>query len=129
MSTLIEIVNSKYGDYKGNVSIDFQDQFFTRLKSLGFPKGVIVGTGFSFGEIKGECSLDTVSFYVLIASPEYGSTMQDVIDSIPDKGIKVQKVKQAIPVSELGKFIKRFNCCGIYKDIKGISQLDFDIQQ
>ena len=58
MSTLIEIVNSKYGDYKGNVSIDFQDQFFTRLKSLGFPKGVIVGTGFEFGEIKGECSLD-----------------------------------------------------------------------
>ena len=52
MSTLIEIVNSKYGDYKGNVSIDFQDQFFTRLKSLGFPKGVIVGTGFEFGDRK-----------------------------------------------------------------------------
>lgn len=129
MSTLKEIVTTNYGDYKGVVSIDYQDHFFSQLKSLDLPEGIVIGAGFDFGEIRGECSLDTVDFYVLIASPEYGDTMQEIIDSIPPQGVKVKKVKQAIPVSELGKFIKRFNCCGVCKDIKGINQLDFDLQK
>lgn len=82
----------------------------------------------NLGVIRGECSLDIVNFFVLIASPEYGNTIQEVLNSIPNEGIKIKKVKHEIPVNELGKFIKRFNCCGIHKEIKGINQLDFDLK-
>lgn len=77
---------------------------------------MIVGFGFNFGEIKGECKLENVDIYLYVALPEYGESVQDIINSGTDK-LKVNKISKRIPVCELGKYIKRFNCFGIYKDI------------
>lgn len=124
MKTLKEVVVTKYGDYQGNVSMDMQDQFVGQLKSFDLPKGVVIGAGFEFGEMRGECSLDSVICYVLVADPEYGTTMQEVMDNAPREGVKVAKIKKSIPVSELGLFFKRFNCCGIYKELKYVETFD-----
>ncbi len=126
MSTLKEFTATKYSDFEGTAFIDMQEHFFERLKQqLELSEGVVVGAGFEFGEIKGECSLDKVTFYVLVADPEYGSTMDEVANHIPTTGAKVKRFKKSIPVNELGLFIKRFNCCGMYS--KGVDVQDFDI--
>lgn len=124
MKNLKELVVTKYGDYQGNVSMDVQDRFAGQFESIDLPEGVIVGAGFEFGEMRGECSLDTVTVYVLVADPKYGTTMQEIIDNTPDEGVKVTKAKTNIPVSELGLFFKRFNCCGIYKGLKCVETFD-----
>jgi len=116
MGTLKELISTNYEDYKGVVAIDRQDQFFESIKSLNLLNGVIVGFGFNFGEIKGECKLENVDIYLYVALPEYGESVQDIINSGTDK-LKVNKISKRIPVCELGKYIKRFNCFGIYKDI------------
>lgn len=126
MKNLKKIVVTKYGDYQGNVSMDMQDKFACQLQSFDLPKGVVIGAGFEFGEIIGEKSLQSVTCYVLVADPEYGANIQEVIDNAPSEGLKITKVKKTIPVNELGLFFKRFNCCGIYKDFK--YEQDFDVQ-
>lgn len=116
MKTLKELTATKYGDFQGAVSIDRQDLAINSLKELNLPEGVIIGFGFEFGEIKGDCDLNKVDIYFFIALPEYGSTIQDIMDSGIEE-IKVKEVSKRIPVTELGKYIKRFDCCGLYKDL------------
>lgn len=116
MKTLKELTVTNYGDYKGFVSIDRQDMLFESINSLELPKGVIVGFGFDFGEIRGNFKLDNVDIYFYIALPEYGETVQDIINS-GVRELKVKKASRSIPVAELGKYIKRFNCCGICKGL------------
>lgn len=126
MSTLKDFTATKYSDFQGTASIDMQDHFFEQLKKhLEQSEEVVVGAGFEFGELRGECSLKTVTFYVLAADLEYGRTMDEVADRIPKTGAKVKRFRKSIPVNELGLFIKRFNCCGIYS--KGLDIQDFDI--
>lgn len=116
MKTLKELTATKYGDYQGAVSIDRQDLAINSLSGLNLPEGVIIGFGFEFGEIKGDCELNEVDIYFFIALPEYGSSIQDIIDS-GIKDLKVNEVSRRIPVSELGKYIKRFDCCGLNKEL------------
>ena len=126
MEDLKKIVVTKYGDYQGNVSMDMQDQFICQLKSFDLPEGVVIGAGFEFDEIIGKESFQSVVCYVLVADPEYGTNMQEVIDNAPSENLKVTKVKKTSPVNELGLFFKRFNCCGIYKGLK--NEQNFDVQ-
>lgn len=118
MITLKELVATQYSDYKGSVSLDMQDISAGGFELLDLPKGVIIGAGFEFGELRGDCKLEKVTIYVLVADPSYGSSMQDFIDNAPKEGVKVSKVKKTIPVDKLGLFFKRFNCCGLSKDVK-----------
>ncbi|WP_373782735.1 hypothetical protein [Bacteroides heparinolyticus] len=110
-------VATKYGDYKGEMSIDMQDIAIEKIKDVKLPEGVLVGMGFEFGEMRGDCLLKDVTLVFLIADPEYGNTMQDVSECLPESNAKVQEVRHRIPVAQLGLFIKRFSCCGLYKEL------------
>ena len=116
MKTLKELTATRYGDFQGAVSIDRQDLAINSLSELNLPEGVIIGFGFKFGEIRGNCELNEVDIYFFVALPEYGSSIQEIIDS-GVKEVKVNEVSRRIPVTALGKFIKRFDCCGLYKDL------------
>lgn len=116
MKNLKEITTTHHGDYKGVVSIDRQDAFFDSINSLNLPDGVIVGFGFNFAEIRGVLKLEDVEIYFYLALPEYGATIQEII-SLGVSNIKVNKVSRRIPVEELGKYIKNFDCCGIYNEL------------
>ena len=116
MKNLKDLVSTNYCDYQGPVAIDRQDMFSENIKDLNLPDGVLISIGVEFGELKGECILEQVKLYFWIALPEYGESIQDIISS-GNKQLKVHETAVLIPVSDLGKYIKRFDCCGLYKDL------------
>lgn len=124
---LKELTRTQYGDFQGIVSIDRQEFAYQKLDTFDLPEGILIGMGFDFGEIKiGSKGIVEVRCTFLIAAPKYGDTMQEVINNIPSSGADVIKVNRYMPFQELGKLFKRFNCCGIYKDL---DIRDFNIKE
>ena len=55
---LQEFASTKYGDYKGVVSMDRQEFAYQEIEALNLPEGVLIGMGFDFGEINKEQALE-----------------------------------------------------------------------
>lgn len=114
---LNELVSTRYGDYQGLVSIDRQDMYMNLVDTFDLPKGVIVGMGFDFGEMRGNSTLEDVTVIFLIADPEYGNTMDEIMSNMPDFDAKLIEERKLMPISMLARLFKRFSCMGINKSI------------
>lgn len=114
--TILEnLVDVKYNDMEGLISFDDNDS--DNIHSLCESQGIdtkqyfILGFGFEFGEMRGNDRLKVVTCKVLLLDKEYGVSYDEILKhAVSTSSLKAIRKRFDIPVSELGRYIKRFDC-------------------
>lgn len=132
MDYIEKLATTKYGDYKGKVSIDFHgmsEDLHSLCKAKGINTDRFFPIGFSIYDEDalgiGHHSTD-IPFTIYSIDCGNNGTNFDTVASIISKndGIaNVDKHNFALPISEVGKYIKRFSLMavgGIREQIKEI---------
>lgn len=124
-----ELVGTKYKDFEGLVSIQKNDlngiSQLCRSHGVDLAHHFLLGFGFEFGEMKGDRTLTTITCKALILGEEYGTTYEEVAKNT--KGISKVKAsiqKFTLPISELGEYVKCFDCMGVSEISKEIAGLE-----
>lgn len=110
---LRDIVSTHYGDFEGLVSMDARESFQEQLIQLHElpPNRYIVGFGFNFGET---LEVNTVYCHAYVLAEKYGNSFSAIQNSIKDLDtVEVDDMHFSIPVQDLGKYIKRFDCMAV----------------
>ena len=124
-----ELVGTKYKDFEGLVSIQKNDldgiRNLCRNHGVDLERHFLLGFGFEFGEMKGDRTLTSITCKALLLAEEYGTTYDEVAENVAG----ISKVKASIqrftlPISELGEYIKCFECMGATEISKKIIGLE-----
>lgn len=122
LNILKGLVNCKYNDLEGLISIDKSDSFSTLCEEYGINRDEFFMLGFGLSEfsLNGIGKSGKVSCYVLLLETQkYGHSFEDIKKNIQDvESVDVIKKSFKIPYSELGRYIKRFN----FMALSGISE-------
>lgn len=109
---LRDIVSTHYGDFEGFVSMDARESFQKLMQLHEVPENrYIVGFGFSFGET---LKVEKVYCHAYVLAEKYGADYGTIQKSIKDLDtVEVDDIHFTIPVQDLGKYIKRFDCMAV----------------
>lgn len=115
---LSDYVRTQYGDFKGNVSVDFHGHdgdIYTLCKDYNVDLTEKFPVGFRISEhtIEGVGKQGNVSVTIYLLDENiYGNSFDEIASIIRQKNGIVTFISQQffIPYSEIGKYIKRFDC-------------------
>ena len=126
---LSDLVGTKYKDFEGLVSIQKNDlngiRDLCRNHGVDLEHHFLLGFGFEFGEMIGDRTLTTITCKALLLAEEYGTTYDEVARNTADVlKVKASVQRFTLPVSELGKYVKCFDCMGVSEISKKIVGLE-----
>ena len=124
-----ELVGTKYKDFEGLVSIQKNDlngiRDLCRNQGVDLEHHFLLGFGFEFGEMKGDRTLTTITCKALLLAEEYGTTYDEVAQNIANASkVKASIQRFPLPISDLGEYVKCFDCMGVSEISGKIEELE-----
>lgn len=118
LEILKDLVDVKYNDMNGLFAFDENDSdnihSLCQSQGIDTDKHFVLGFGFEFGEIRGDERLEVVTCKILLLDEEYGISYDEVLKNAASMpSLKAVIKRFDIPVTELGRYIKRFDAMAL----------------